>query len=53
MIECDKRLAPVGGVWFCRRSDFQEIGGYDETVPLMLSWLEVFQKRAGEAQRVE
>ncbi len=22
-----------GGVWFCRRSDFQEIGGYDETVP--------------------
>jgi len=23
-----------GGVWFCRRSDFQEIGGYDETVPL-------------------
>jgi len=23
-----------GGVWFCRRSDFQEIGGYSETVPL-------------------
>ena len=23
-----------GGVWFCRRSDFQEIGGYDETVLL-------------------
>ncbi len=23
-----------GGVWFCRRSDFQEIGGYNETVPL-------------------
>ena len=23
-----------GGVWFCRRDDFQEIGGYDETVPL-------------------
>jgi glycosyltransferase involved in cell wall biosynthesis len=23
-----------GGVWFCRRSDFQETGGYNETVPL-------------------
>jgi len=23
-----------GGVWFCRRSDFQGIGGYNETVPL-------------------
>jgi len=23
-----------GGVWFCRRSDFQEIGGYNEEVPL-------------------
>jgi glycosyltransferase involved in cell wall biosynthesis len=23
-----------GGVWFCRRSDFEELGGYDETVPL-------------------
>lgn len=23
-----------GGVWFCRRSDFQQIGGYDEAVPL-------------------
>jgi glycosyltransferase involved in cell wall biosynthesis len=23
-----------GGVWFCRRSDFHEIDGYDETVPL-------------------
>ncbi|MHB8972759.1 MAG: glycosyltransferase [Pirellulaceae bacterium] len=22
-----------GGVWFCRRSDFQELGGYDERVP--------------------
>lgn len=23
-----------GGVWFCRRSDFQELGGYSETTPL-------------------
>jgi glycosyltransferase involved in cell wall biosynthesis len=23
-----------GGVWFCRRSDFRQIGGYNETVPL-------------------
>jgi len=23
-----------GGVWFCRRSDFQGIGGYSETVPM-------------------
>jgi glycosyltransferase involved in cell wall biosynthesis len=27
-------LSLDGGVWFCRRSDFQEIGGYNETVPL-------------------
>jgi glycosyltransferase involved in cell wall biosynthesis len=23
-----------GGVWFCRRSDFREVGGYSEAVPL-------------------
>ena len=23
-----------GGVWFCRRSDFWEIGGYNENIPL-------------------
>lgn len=23
-----------GGVWFCRRADFQQIGGFDETVPV-------------------
>jgi glycosyltransferase involved in cell wall biosynthesis len=25
-------LSMDGGVWFCRRSDFQEVGGYDETL---------------------
>ena len=25
-------LGVDGGVWFCRRADFEEVGGYDETV---------------------
>ena len=23
-----------GGVWFCRREDFETVGGYDESVPV-------------------